>query len=87
MKKGEKAKPTIIHRIRKRMHTTVSPETYDYLKETALNVGQLLDSAVSELRKLRHHNLVLISQNKEKEWARGDSNARPPPCEGDVIAS
>ena len=49
MIQGEKAKLTVIHRIRKRVHTTVSPETYEYLKNNALNVGQLLDNAVSEL--------------------------------------
>ena len=87
MEKGEKQKTTVIHRIRKRVHTTVSPETYEYLKETALNVGKLLDNAVSELRKITSHSLVIISQKKEELWARGDSNARPPPCEGDVITS
>ena len=61
MEKREKKKPTIIQRIRKRVHTTVSPDTYEYLKETALNVGKLLDSAVSELRKVTPRSLVLIS--------------------------
>jgi len=82
METGEKAKPTVIHRIRKRVHTTVSPETYEYLKNTALNVGQLLDNAVSELRKITPHNLVLIYQKKPEEWARRDSNTRSSPCEG-----
>ena len=27
------------------------------------------------------------TEKREKRWARGDSNARPPPCEGDVITS
>jgi len=31
METREKKNPTIIHRIRKRVHTTVSPDTYEYL--------------------------------------------------------
>ena len=87
MEKREKKNPTIIHRIRKRVHTTVSPDTYEYLKNTAVNVGQLVDRAVSELRKVTPHGLVLISQKKEELWARCDLNAGPPPCQGDVITS
>ena len=81
MKTGEKEKPTVIHRIRKRVHTTVSPDTYEYLKETALNVGKLLDSAVSELRKVTPRSLVLISQKNGEEWTRRDLNPRLLRCE------
>ena len=87
MNNGGKTKPAVIQRIRKRVHTTVSPETYEYLKESAVNVGKLLDRTVSELRKVTPPGLVLISQKKEGLWARRDSNSRPPPCEGDVITS
>ena len=87
MKKRRKGKTTVIHRIRKRVHTTVSPETYDYLEESALNVGKLLDNAASELRKVTPNNLVLISQKKEETWAWPDSNRRSSPCKGDVITS
>ena len=87
METREKKNQTIIHRIRKRVHTTVAPDTYEYLKNTAVNVGQLVDRAVSELRKVTQRILVLISQKKEELWARRDSNSRPPPCEGDVITS
>ena len=66
MEKGEKYKTTVIHRIRKRVHTTVSPETYEYLKETALNVGQLLDNTVSELRTKIPSKLVLICKSEEE---------------------
>ncbi len=81
MENGEKTKPAVIHRIRKRVHTTVSPETYDYLKNTALNIGQLLDNAVSKLQKITPRNLVLISQNDKEEWTRRDLNPRPLRCE------
>ena len=87
MEKRGKKNPTIIHRIRKRVHTTVSPDTYEYLKNTAVNVGQLVDRAVSELRKMTPHGLVLISQKKEELWAWPDSNRRSSPCKGDVITS
>ena len=87
MENREKKNPTIIYRIRKRVHTTVSPDTYEYLKNTPVNVGQLVDRAVYELRKVMPPGLVLISQKKEGLWARRDSNSRPPPCEGDVITS
>ncbi len=81
MKRREKTKRTIIQRVRKRVHTTVSPETYAYLKGTALNTGKLLDNAVSELRKVTPHNLVLISEKSEEEWTRRDLNPRPLRCE------
>ena len=87
MNDGGKTNPTVIQRIRKRVHTTVSPDTYEYLKESAVNVGKLLDNAVSELRKETPRILVLISQKKEELWARRDSNSRSSPCEGDVITS
>ncbi len=81
MKTGGKTKPTVIHRIRKRVHTTVSPETHEYLKNTALNVGKLLDNTVSELRTVTPHNMILISEKKEEQWTRRDLNPRPLRCE------
>ncbi len=83
MKKGEKQKTTVIHRIRKRVHTTVSPETYGYFKETALNAGQLLDTVVSGLRKVTPCNLILIAETQTitNEWTRRDLNPRPLRCE------
>ncbi len=85
MKRRETVKTTKSHRIRKRVHTTVAPETYEYLKETAVNVGKLLDNVVSEIKKTRatYPNL----QNRAGKWARRDSNTRSSPCEGDVITS
>ncbi len=46
-----------------------------------------LESKIDEILKLIFSNQNLIEVEKEKKWARGDSNARPPPCEGDVITS
>lgn len=87
MEKGERQKPSKIHRIRKLLRITIDPENYEYLKESSINASRLLDKAIFELRKITSHNLVLISQNKEELWARRDSNTRSSPCEGDVITS
>lgn len=87
MNKGEKPKKARIRRFRKRLHTTVSPETYEFLTNKALNAGKLLDNAVSELQTKTTVEMVLICQNKPERWARGDSNARSSPCEGDVMTS
>ena len=67
MRKGEKAKTTIIQRVRKRIHTTVSPETYEYIKNGALNAGKLLDMTIFELRTKTKANIVLICKNSSKE--------------------
>ena len=85
MRRRETGEQTVIKRIRKRVHTTISPDTYEYLKNTAVNVGQLLDNVVSEIRKVTPHNLVLISQKKEELWAWPDLNGRSSPCKGDVM--
>ncbi len=50
MKSGEKPNAAVIHRVRKRIRTIVSPETYEFLKNKTLNVGKLLDNAVFELK-------------------------------------
>ena len=65
MKKREAVKLTNIHRIRKRLHTTVAPETYEYLKETALDVGRLLDTVVSESRKTREKPVLIYKSEQE----------------------
>ena len=87
MENGEKKKTSKLHRVRPRLNLSIAPENHEYLKEIGVNASRLLDKAINELRKVSHHGLVLISQKKEESWARGDSNARPPPCEGDVITS
>ena len=85
MKTGEKEKTTVNHRIRKRVHTTVSPETYEYLKKCGVNASRLLDNAVFELRKVPPRSLVLMSQKEVESWAWPDSNRRSSPCKGDVM--
>ena len=87
MDKGEKRKPGKINRIRKLLRITIDPENHEYLKESGVNASRLLDKAIFELRKVTHHELVLISQKREEPWAWGDSNARTSPCKGDVITS
>lgn len=84
-KTSKTAKCPLPVRIRKRLEVTIDPENHEYLKNAGVNVSRLLDKAISELRRITPHSLVLISQKKEESWARGDSNARTPPCEGDVI--
>lgn len=87
MEKREKRKTSKPRRVRPRLNLSIDPENHECLKNTGVNVSRLLDSAVSELRKITPHNLVLISQKKEDSWARRDSNTRSSPCEGDVITS
>lgn len=87
MENREKKKTSKLHRVRPRLNLSIDPENHEYLKKIGVNASRLLDKAVSELRKVTPHNLVLISQKKGESWARGDSNARSSPCEGDVITS
>ncbi len=54
------------------------------LKSHLLAVESKIDDILELLfrnRDSKDHNLA------KKQWARGDSNARPPPCEGDVITT
>ena len=50
-----------------------------------------LESQINELKSLLLLNESVSFHNNTKEaqceWARGDSNARSPPCEGDVITN
>ena len=47
------------------------------------NLDKFVEGPSQEAQEL---NNALINQSTQKrKWARGDSNARPPPCEGDVI--
>ena len=83
----ETRKTSKLHRVRPRLNLSIAPENHEYLKEIGVNASRLLDKAISELQKVSHHGLVLISEKKEELWARSDSNARTPPCEGDVMTS
>jgi hypothetical protein len=47
-----------------------------------------VESKIDEILELIFRNRDLKGNNLAKRrWARGDSNARPPPCEGDVITT
>ncbi len=46
-----------------------------------------LESQISELRTLLLLNESPRFHKNKNRWARGDSNARPSPCKGDVITS
>ena len=87
MENGEKKKTSKLHRVRPRLNLSIDPENHEYLKEIGVNASRLLDKAISELRKVSHHGLVLISQKKEESWARPDSNRRTSPCKGNVMTS
>ena len=87
MNKTENAKRSSIRRIRKPIKVTIDPDNYEYLKNNCINTSRLLDRAVFELRKVTQRELVIILQEDGSKWARGDSNARSSPCEGDVITS
>lgn len=87
MNKTENAKQSGIRRIRKPIKVTIDPDNHEYLKKIGINASRLLDRAIFELRKVTHRELVIILQTDEGKWARGDSNARSSPCEGDVITS
>ena len=69
------------------MQVLMELEQHEYLKKIGINASRLLDRAIFELRKVTHRELVIILQTDEGKWARGDSNARSSPCEGDVITS
>jgi hypothetical protein len=73
-----------ITRIRQPIHLTLSRDTINHLKNTGNNASKVVDrlilDAFTESKQLR----VLIG---DFQWARRDSNSRPPPCEGDVTGS
>ena len=46
-----------------------------------------LESQINELKSLLFSNESEAFTKIKNRWARGDSNARPSPCKGDVITS
>jgi len=44
-----------------------------------------LELKIDELKDLFFRNSCAAYSKFENEWARPDSNQRPPPCEGDVL--
>jgi hypothetical protein len=73
-----------ITRIRHPIHLTLSKETVHLLKNTGNNASKVIDTLVKDAFSQSSPIRVLIG---EFQWARRDSNSRPPPCEGDVITS
>jgi len=69
-KTSKTAKCPLPVRIRKRLEVTIDPENHEYLKNAGVNMSRLLDKAISELRNVTPHNMILISQKEEKLWAR-----------------
>ncbi|MGA7074934.1 MAG: hypothetical protein WBZ42_00075 [Halobacteriota archaeon] len=64
-----------------------SEEVLKHVEETGANARlSVLESEIRVLKSL----LVLnendsLCENEKQQWARPDSDQRPPPCEGDVI--
>lgn len=81
MENKEKKKTSKLRRVRPRLNLSIDPENHEYLKNIGVNASRLLDKAISELRKVTPHNLVLISEKNEEEWTRRDLNPRPLRCE------
>lgn len=87
MEKREKAKTTKIQRIRKRLHLTINPENYEFIRNSGSNASGFMDTPHNEFRSGIKPDAVFILENKALKWTRGDSNARSLPCEGNVMTS
>ena len=85
MCKGEKAKRATIQRMRKSIHTTIDPETYEFIKNTGLNAGDILDTAVFELRTNTKAEYVLILKNTQKECLQPELNRRQPDLQSGAL--
>ena len=85
MQNREKAKRTIIQRIRKSIHTTIDPETYEFIKNVGLNAGKMLDTAISELRTKTKAELVLILKNTQKECLHPELNRGQPDLQSGAL--
>ena len=70
----------------------------EFAREKRLKLSGFLNEALKRVKSNlpKQENIdslnldVLLKINPEnslKQWTRGDSNARSPPCQGDVIAS
>ncbi len=66
-------------------HITLSQKANDFLKNNVTNASRFIDELIKGAEKGIQSAIVTISPISE--WARRDSNSRPPPCEGDVITS
>lgn len=68
-----------IKRIRRPVHLTLSEDAINLLKSTGNTTSRVIDrlvlDAFTESKPIR----VIFGKT---EWARRDSNLRPPPCDG-----
>ena len=85
MENRAKQKKENIKRFKKKLNLTIKPENYEHIKNNGLNVSRFVDNAINELRTKTNNELVFILEKEPVKWTRRDLNARPPPCEGDVI--
>ena len=77
-------------RLKKRINLNLSAELYEKIKKAGLNVSRFAEEALNALISGKSfeniQNTLILSLESKKEWTRPDSNRRPPPCQGDVIA-
>ena len=77
MEKREKAKTTKIQRIRKRLHLTINPENYEYIKNNGLNASRLVDTVLNELQTKTKRELVFICENKPQAGVEPATSSLP----------
>lgn len=79
------AKETKSEHKRETRHITLSHEANEFLQNNVTNASRFIDGLIKGAEKGIQSAIVTVSP--KNEWARRDSNSRPPPCEGDVIAN
>ncbi len=82
---ARKRKEEKYERKRRRLHITISDQAHEFLENRVTNASRFIDEL---LRGAENGNPALDCDCfPDWEWARPDSNRRPPPCEGDVMTS
>lgn len=61
---------------KKRINVSIEEDLYNRAKAIGISLSAFLENRLRE-----------FLENQKIEWARPDSNRRPPPCQGDVITS
>ena len=72
-------------RKRRKCTFTLSDQSRNFLANNVTNASRFVDELIKGAEKGIQSAIVAVSP--KNEWARRDSNSRPPPCEGDVITS
>lgn len=72
-------------RKRRKCTFTLSDQARNFLANNVTNASRFIDELIRGAETGIQSAIVTVSPINE--WARRDSNSRPPPCEGDVITS